>query len=133
LRHWRLCMTCPRRPPPSELRTYSSPQLLCSVQAAHFYFILQKLFLYYQKPGSTSGRCFSLLRGLTNSIRALSARHAGASASRASRWSGTASRGRDGYQRALCGIAIGEPFHIGVCPKYLQLHSYELVLVIPLR
>src|SRR5215475_7957198 len=71
LRHWRLCMTCPRRPPPSELRPDSSPQLLCSVQAAHCYFILQKLFLYYQKPRSTSGRCFSLLRGLTNSIRPL--------------------------------------------------------------
>jgi hypothetical protein len=64
LRPWRLCMTCPRRPPPSEPRTHSSPQLLRSVQAAHFYFILQKLFPSFLKQRSTSGRCSSLLRGV---------------------------------------------------------------------
>jgi hypothetical protein len=41
LRHWRLCMTSPRSPPPSEPCPYSSPGLLRSRQAAHFYFLLQ--------------------------------------------------------------------------------------------
>jgi ABC transporter substrate binding protein len=40
-----LGMTCPRRPPPSEPRPYSSPRLLRSRQAAYFYFLLQKFLL----------------------------------------------------------------------------------------
>jgi hypothetical protein len=44
-RHWRLCMPCPRRPPPSAPRPYSSARLMRSRQAASCYFLLQKLLL----------------------------------------------------------------------------------------
>jgi hypothetical protein len=62
----RLCLLAlaPRRPPPSELHTHSSPRFLRAVQAAHFYFLLQKLFPSYPKQRSTSRRCFSHLRGV---------------------------------------------------------------------
>src|SRR4030095_5966919 len=48
LPHWRLCMTCPRSPLPSEPLTYSSLEL-CSIQTVFCYFILQKLFLWFSR------------------------------------------------------------------------------------
>jgi hypothetical protein len=45
LQPWRLCMTCPRRTPPSKPRIYSSPRFLRSVQTAYFYFILREYFM----------------------------------------------------------------------------------------
>src|SRR5207237_7275211 len=42
----------------------SSARILRSLSALHFYFILQKLFLSYLKPGSIPGRWARLLLGV---------------------------------------------------------------------